>query len=76
MGTKYKAILYEEPQICDFSFITIAKQNELNKPKPIDSTLLDKKCFKTAENIFYNKKGWTRSDRMHIEFESMPRILA
>ena len=76
MGTKYKAILYQTPQLCDFLFVPIAKQNELNKPKPVDSTLLDEKCYRTAENIFYNKREWPRSDRLHIEIESIPRILA
>ena len=76
MAIKYKAILYETPDECDFLYIPEAKAKELNKPKPVDSILLDKKCFKTAEGAFFGSRGWGRHERFHIEIEDMPRIIA
>ena len=76
MALKYKATLYETPEECDFLYVSEAKQKELNKPKPIDSTLLNEKCFETAERVFFGKRGWVRGSRFHIEIEDMPRIIA
>jgi hypothetical protein len=73
---KYKAILYETPVICEFLYIPEAKAKELNKPKPVDSVLLDKKCYKTAEGIFFGSRNWDRDAKLHIEIEEEPRILA
>lgn len=60
---KYKATLYES------EFIDVPA-------KPIDSILLDKICYTTAEKIFYDERGWIKSENYHIEIESKPRFLA
>ena len=75
MSLKYKATLYETPEITDFLYISQIKQEELCRPKPVDSTLLDKRCYATAEKFFFSKKGWRRADCFHIEIEEAPRII-
>ena len=73
---KYKAILYETPVNCEYLYVPKAKVEELNKPKPVDSVLLDKKCYKTAEGIFFGRRGWERHEKFHVEIEDEPRVLA
>ena len=75
MKLKYKAILYETPEQTEYLFVSNMKQRELNNPKPVDSVLLDKKCYSTADKYFFNKRGWTRDDRYHIEIEEEPRMI-
>jgi len=75
MPLKYKATLYETPEITDFLYISQIKADELSRPKPIDTTLLDKRCYATAEKFFFNQKGWRRADTLHIEIEDKPRII-
>jgi len=73
---KYKAILYETPAQWGGTYLSKAKVEELNKPKPVDSVLLDKKCYKTAEGIFFGRRGWERHEKFHVEIEDEPRVLA
>jgi hypothetical protein len=75
MALKYKATLYETPEITDFLYVSQIKQEEMSRPKPIDSTLLDKRCYTTAEKFFFNKQGWRRAETLHIEIEEQPRII-
>ena len=75
MALKYKATLYETPEITDFLYVSQIKQEELSRSKPVDTTLLDKRCYATAEKFFFNKKGWRRADTFHIEIEEVPRII-
>tara|TARA_R100001244_G_scaffold46032_3_gene41309 strand:+ start:496 stop:729 length:234 start_codon:yes stop_codon:yes gene_type:complete len=75
MSLKYKATLYETPEITDFLYVSQIKREELNRPKPIDSTLLDERCYATAEKFFFNKKGWRRGETLHIEIEEKPRAI-
>ena len=44
--------------------------------RPIDSILLEKKCHTTAENFFFNKRGWKKAEHYHIEIDDLPRFLA
>lgn len=60
---KYKAILYE------IEYIDVPA-------KPVDSILLDERCYTTAEKIFYDERGWVRSEKHHIEIETNPRFTA
>jgi len=56
---------------------TLFKQEYIDEPsRPIDTILLDKKCYATAENFFFDKRGWKRAEHFHIEIEDMPRFLA
>jgi len=56
---------------------TLFKQEVINeRAEPIDTILLDKKCYSTAEKFFYDKRGWKRGEHYHIEIENMPRFLA
>ena len=56
---------------------TLFKQEYIDEPsKPIDSVLLDKKCYTTAEKFFYDKRGWKKAEHYQIEIEDMPRFLA
>jgi len=75
MSIKYKAILYETPESTDFLYISQIKREELERAKPVDSTLLNKKCYATAENYFFKKRGWAKSDLFYIEIEDQPRII-
>jgi len=59
----------------DYLYVSDMKRKELNNPKPVDSILLDKKCFTTAEGIFYGRRGWKRTGDLHIEIEDQPRII-
>ena len=68
---KYKATLFKLEYEATINGMTI------NEPQvPVDSVLLDKKCYTTAENFFFNKRGWTKTEPFHIEIEDMPRFLA
>jgi len=60
---RYKATLFEQKVIDE-------------RAEPIDTILLDKKCYPTAEKLFFNKRGWERTEHLHIEIEDMPRFLA
>jgi len=75
MSIKYKAILYETPQDADFLYISQIKKDELQRPKPVDSTLLNKRCYVTAENYFFKTRGWIKNAYYHIEIEDNPRII-
>jgi hypothetical protein len=76
MKLKYKAILYETPEQTEYLFVSNMKQRELNNPKPIDSVLLDTKCYSTADKYFFNKRGWNRNlANYHIEIEQEPRMI-
>jgi hypothetical protein len=56
---------------------TLFKQEYIDqRAEPIDTILLDKKCYPTAEKFFYDKRGWKRGEHYHIEIENMPRFLA
>ncbi len=63
---RYKATLYH------------SKQNLNNKTitEPVDSILLDEKCYRTADNIFFEERGWNRNSDLHVEIEKLPRTLA
>jgi hypothetical protein len=73
---KWKAILYETPEIMDYLYVSKGRREQLNNPRPIDSILLDKKCFKTAESHFFGAGGWPKGEQFHVEFEEEPRITA
>ena len=75
MSLKYKATLYETPEITDFLCVSQIKKEEMERSKPVDTTLLDVRCFLTAEKFFFNQKGWRRADTLHIEIEENPRII-
>ena len=75
MSIKYKALLYETPQDADFLYISQIKKEELQRPKPVDSILLNKRCYKSAENHFFKKRGWAKTDFLHIEIEDQPRVI-
>ncbi len=64
---KYKATLFRSDENLALGF---------TRSTPIDTILLDKKCYTTAENLFFNKRGWNRSDHYHVEIENIPRFLA
>ena len=49
---------------------------EEDQSEPIDTILLDKICYTTAENFFFDKRGWEKKEYYHIEIEDMPRFLA
>ena len=56
---------------------TLFKLEYWDQPQvPVDSVLLDKKCYTTAEKFFFNKRGWKKAEHYHIEIEDMPRFLA
>ena len=74
MKLKYKAILYETPEEMEYLFVSKGKRDDLNKPKPVDSVLLDQRSYSIAEKYFFNKRGWTRGGKYHIEIEKEPRI--
>lgn len=75
MKLKYKAILYETPEQTEYLFVSNMKQRELNNPKPVDSVLLDTKCYSTADKYFFNKLGYIRGDKYHVEIEEEPRMI-
>ena len=75
MKLKYKAILYETREEVEYLYLSKLKQEELNKVRPIDSTLLDKKCYSSADKYFHTKMGWPRTDSLHIEIEDEPRVV-
>jgi hypothetical protein len=51
-------------------------KSSLRSSTPIDTVLLEKKCHATAENLFFNKRGWKKAEHYHIEIENLPRFLA
>jgi len=56
---------------------TLFRLEHIDEPQvPVDSTLLDKKCYATAEKFFFNNRGWKKTEHFHIEIEDMPRFLA
>ena len=76
MAFKYKAVLFEERASGDeYLYLPEHKRRELSLPRPVDSILLDKRCFKTAENYFFNKRGWDKREELFIEIEKKPRII-
>ena len=76
MALKYKAILYEERGREDeYLYLPEHKRRELTQPRPIDSILLDARCFTTAETYFFNKRGWTKLPSYFIEIEENPRMI-
>ena len=75
MKLKYKAILYETRTAVDFLYLPEHKRRELNQPRPIDSVLLDTKCYSTADKYFFNKLGYIKGDKYHIEIEQEPRMI-
>ena len=64
---KYKATLFKHDENVALGF---------SRAIPIDSILLDKQCYTTAEKFFYDKRGWKRAEHYHIEIENTPRFLA
>ena len=41
MKLKYKAILYETPEEMEYLFVSKGKRDDLNKPKPVDSSYIN-----------------------------------
>jgi hypothetical protein len=66
---RYKATLFKSEK---------SKLNPTSswRTTPIDTVLLEKKCHATAENLFFNKRGWKKAEHYHIEIENLPRFLA
>ena len=62
---KYKATLYYSKECLTKGVIT----------EPIDTVLLNKKCYQTAEVYFFDDGRWDRSEALHIEIESEPRVI-
>ena len=76
MALKYKAVLYEERgNEHEYLYLPEHKRRELSQPRPIDSILLDARCFKQAETYFFNKRGWDKSPSYFIEIEENPRMV-
>ena len=76
MKLKYKATLYESKDHMEYLFLTQSKREELNKPRPVDTALLDKKCYKTAERHFFSERGWVHArGNYHVEIEDKPRVI-
>ena len=76
MKLKYKAILYETRTEVEFLYLPEHKRRELNQPRPIDSVLLDTKCYSTAAKYFFDKRGWNKNTASyHIEIEQEPRMI-
>lgn len=64
---KYKATLYHSKQDLNNKTITA----------PVDSILLDEKCYRTAERYFFKDRDWDREHYdFHVEFEKTARTLA
>ena len=63
---KYKAILYHSTEYPNQEPVT----------QPIDTVLLNEKCYRTADNIFFEERGWNRNSDLHVEIEKLPRTLA
>ena len=64
---RYKATLYHSKQDLNNKTIT----------EPVDSILLDEKCYRTAERHFFKDRAWDREHYdFHIEFEKTARTLA
>ena len=52
MALKYKAVLYEERGREDeYLYLAEHKRKELTQPRPIDSILLDSRCFQQQRLI-------------------------
>ena len=76
MALKYKAVLYEERgSEHEYLYLPEHKRRELTQPRPIDSILLDARCFTTAETYFFNKRGWAKLPSYFIEIEENPRMI-
>ena len=76
MALKYKATLYEERAGADeYLYLPEHRRRELTLPRPIDSVLLDKRCYKTAESHFFSKRGWPRAETYFVEIEKHPRMI-
>lgn len=71
---KWKATLWETPRSCGSP---IPKGIKGLNQFPVDTVLLTKKCYSTAEDIFFTERHWGTRERehLHIEIEELPRIV-
>jgi len=74
---RWKAVLWETPRTIEVRPMSEAHLKKYFSPTPIDTVLLTKKCYSTAEDIFFNERNWGTQDRghLHIEIEELPRIV-
>tara|TARA_R110000824_G_scaffold243272_1_gene431904 strand:+ start:2935 stop:3162 length:228 start_codon:yes stop_codon:yes gene_type:complete len=69
---RYKAILWRTPGL---GYLSQEDVGAYGISTPVDTALLKKKCYSTAEDIFFNQRSWKRSPDYHVEIEEAPRIV-
>ena len=77
MKKRWKAVLWETPRTCEVHPVPEAHRKKYLSAIPVDTVLLTKKCYSTAEDIFFNERNWGARNRghLHVEIEELPRIV-